>query len=71
MKWTPINPENSGEPLVGMEVGTVIWINMCIHANMEGTSFVMSINKVRGLTRVWVLKYYYDSAIVRYDDNVV
>ena len=56
---------------MNMEAGTIIWINMCIRVNMEGTRFAVVINKVRVLTRAWVLKYYYGSVIGRYDDYVV
>jgi len=44
-----INPGNSGGPLVDVEDGTVIGINTCIRANMEGTSFAVPINKVKAI----------------------
>lgn len=42
-----INPGNSGGPLVDVEKGTIIGINTCIRANMEGTSFAVPINKAK------------------------
>jgi len=44
-----INPGNSGGPLVDVEAGTIIGINTCIRANMEGTSFAVPINKVKAI----------------------
>ena len=46
-----INQGNSGGPLVDVETGEVVGINTCIRANMEGTSFAIPINKVRGIAR--------------------
>ncbi len=44
-----INEGNSGGPLVDVESGTIVGINTCIRANMEGTSFAIPINKVMGI----------------------
>lgn len=44
-----INEGNSGGPLVDVESGTVIGINTCIRANMEGTSFAIPMNKIMGI----------------------
>jgi S1-C subfamily serine protease len=44
-----INPGNSGGPLVDVEEGTIIGINTCIRANMEGTSFAIPVNKVKAI----------------------
>lgn len=46
-----INPGNSGGPLVDVEKGTIIGINTCIRANMEGTSFAVPINKAKDIVR--------------------
>eukprot|EP00557_Chaetoceros_sp_GSL56_P007092 CAMPEP_0176504290 /NCGR_PEP_ID=MMETSP0200_2-20121128/15850_1 /TAXON_ID=947934 /ORGANISM="Chaetoceros sp., Strain GSL56" /LENGTH=793 /DNA_ID=CAMNT_0017903703 /DNA_START=128 /DNA_END=2505 /DNA_ORIENTATION=+ len=46
-----INPGNSGGPLVDVEKGTIIGINTCIRANMEGTSFAVPINKAKAIVR--------------------
>ena len=44
-----INEGNSGGPLVDVESGTVVGINTCIRANMEGTSFAIPMNKIMGI----------------------
>ena len=44
-----INEGNSGGPLVDVESGTIVGVNTCIRANMEGTSFAIPINKVVGI----------------------
>lgn len=46
-----INPGNSGGPLVDVETGTIIGINTCIRANMEGTSFAVPINKAKEIAQ--------------------
>ena len=40
---------NSGGPLVDVATGNVIGINTCMRYNMEGTSFAVPINKVKGI----------------------
>mmetsp|Transcript_1908 Transcript_1908/g.4192 ORF Transcript_1908/g.4192 Transcript_1908/m.4192 type:complete len:1185 (+) Transcript_1908:106-3660(+) len=44
-----INMGNSGGPLVDVATGDVIGINTCMRYNMEGTSFAVPINKVKGI----------------------
>lgn len=44
-----INPGNSGGPLVDVETARVVGINAAIRAHMEGTSFAIPINRVRGI----------------------
>ena len=41
-----INQGNSGGALVDVESSTVVGINTCIRANMEGTSFAIPTNKI-------------------------
>mmetsp|Transcript_856 Transcript_856/g.1035 ORF Transcript_856/g.1035 Transcript_856/m.1035 type:complete len:427 (+) Transcript_856:42-1322(+) len=46
-----INDGNSGGPLVDVESGNVIGINVCVRSNMERTGFTIPINKVQELAK--------------------
>jgi len=59
-----INPGNSGGPLVDVEAGTIIGINTCIRANMEGTSFAVPINKVKAIVEDLALGRHIDHGYI-------